>query len=151
MEPSPEIMLIYPPDEPSVSNVGAPPIPGGSGTPVVKMEMDTDTEFSNLLNAPPAAALPPDATIAANFAQPSSGTAIAPVPEGGSVSKVGGRRRFTAEQRHERLKADPRIIAIEPHQLQCGLCNKWIRLQSRTEYDIHNWLAHVDKCELRQK
>lgn len=148
MEPSPEIMLVYPPDEPSVSNTGAFPMPGGSGTPVVKMETDTD---SDLLNAPPAAALPPDATIAAKGGQPSSVLAIAPVPEGGSVGKVGGRRRFTAEQRHERLKADPRIIAIEPHQLQCGLCNKWIRLQSRTEYDIHNWLAHVDKCELRQK
>lgn len=151
MEPSPEIMLIYPPDEPSVSNAGAPAMPDDSGTLAIKMEMDADTDFSNLMNAPPATALPPDATIAVNGAQPSSLAATAPVPEGGSVSKVGGRRRFTAEQRHERLKADPRIKAIEPHQLQCGLCNKWIRLQSRTEYDIHNWLAHVDKCELRQK
>jgi hypothetical protein len=100
-----------------------------------------------LLNAPMSAVTPN-----------SSAESSTPVSLGGdgpsesiSTGKSSVKRRFTAEQRLERLKADTRIKSIEPHQLQCGLCDKWIRLQSRTEYDIHNWLAHVDKCELRQK
>ncbi|EJD05448.1 uncharacterized protein FOMMEDRAFT_77932, partial [Fomitiporia mediterranea MF3/22] len=39
------------------------------------------------------------------------------------------------DQRQEELRADSRITAIEPHQVLCGVCDQWIKLQSYKEYD----------------
>ncbi|KAI5121436.1 hypothetical protein M0805_006197 [Coniferiporia weirii] len=61
------------------------------------------------------------------------------------------RKRHTAAERLARLRTDLRIKTIEKHRAQCGLCEKWVKLQNKTEYDPHNWLAHVGKCELKSK
>lgn len=47
------------------------------------------------------------------------------------------------------MSADSRIKIIEKHRAQCGICDKWIKLQSKIEYEPHNWQAHVKKCEIR--
>ena len=63
----------------------------------------------------------------------------------------GGRKRSTVEERHTRLQADNRIKVLEPHKAQCSLCEKWIKLQNKIEYDPYNWYAHINKCAARPR
>lgn len=72
--------------------------------------------------------------------------AIQRVEEPSISSDMTLRKRTTAEERLARLRADPRIKVIEKHRAQCGLCEKWVKLQHKTEYDPHNWIAHITKC-----
>ena len=71
-------------------------------------------------------------------------------PQDTSVSaNVTIRKRSTAAERLERMQADSRIKTIEKHRCRCGLCDKWVKLQNKTEYDPHNWFAHIKKCAIR--
>ncbi|KAL5476734.1 hypothetical protein ACEPAI_2920 [Sanghuangporus weigelae] len=64
-----------------------------------------------------------------------------------SISSDGGsRKRTTPAERLARIQADPRIKVIEKHRARCGVCDKWVKLQNKTEYDPHNWFAHIKKC-----
>lgn len=61
------------------------------------------------------------------------------------------RRKSTPSERLERLRADSRIKTIEKHRARCGLCDKWVKLQNKTEYDPHNWFTHIKKCAIRSQ
>ena len=68
-----------------------------------------------------------------------------------SLAKWSSKKRHSTEERLARLQADKRIKTIEKHRAQCGICDKWVKLQNKTEYDPHNWFAHIKKCEIRAK
>ena len=139
---TPEVSLVYPPDGQSNIQLGV-----SSSRLSGSMKVETD---KGAVSGPSGTKSTSPTECPMDVCE-STSALDATAQDSISMAKGGMRKRYTAHERHERLKADPRIKVIEPHQLQCGLCDKWIRLQSRTEYDIHNWLAHVDKCELRQK
>ncbi|KAF8553596.1 hypothetical protein OG21DRAFT_1441717, partial [Imleria badia] len=49
-----------------------------------------------------------------------------------------GRTRRTAAQRRAFLRDDPLAGEVEPRQVLCRGCRKWIRLSSKTEYSVNN-------------
>lgn len=76
-------------------------------------------------------------------------SSIAPsvsVSEGVSVihSGVGGIRR-SLEERQSLLEQDPLAREVEPNQVLCEPCNKWIRLGSKTKYGLGQWQKHVER------
>ena len=74
------------------------------------------------------------------------------VSEESSISiDSGARKRTTAAERLARMHADPHIKTIEKHRARCGVCDKWVKLQNKTEYDPHNWFAHIKKCAIKSK
>lgn len=64
-------------------------------------------------------------------------------------AKLSNRKRTTPQERLAFMQSDPRIKTIEKHRAQCGLCQKWVKLQAKIEYEPHNWQAHIKKCEIR--
>lgn len=72
-------------------------------------------------------------------AEESISTGPAPVREGKN-----------AEGRKAELEADQRIKAVEAHQVHCGICGNWVKLQPYREYDTWNWRKHITLCEQRQ-
>ncbi|KAL5498746.1 hypothetical protein ACEPAH_2101 [Sanghuangporus vaninii] len=68
------------------------------------------------------------------------------IEEPSTSSDGGSRKRTTPAERLARMQADPRIKVIEKHRARCGVCDKWVKLQNKTEYDPHNWFAHIKKC-----
>ena len=73
------------------------------------------------------------------------------VDDPSSSAKWSAKKRHSTEERLARLQADKRIKTIEKHRAQCGICDKWVKLQNKTEYDPHNWFAHIKKCEIKAK
>lgn len=61
------------------------------------------------------------------------------------------RARATVEERHARMSADDRIKVLEPHRAQCSFCDRWIKLQSKVEYDPTNWNTHASRCALKSR
>ena len=57
----------------------------------------------------------------------------------------------SVEERIAALKADPRCGDVEPHQVFCLICDKWIQLYRGTEYIDSNWLRHAERhsCVIR--
>lgn len=52
----------------------------------------------------------------------------------------------TAAQRKELLEADAYILAVQPHDVQCRKCEKWIHLSNSQEYADGNWNIHRKSC-----
>ncbi|KAJ7782001.1 hypothetical protein DFH07DRAFT_393142 [Mycena maculata] len=65
---------------------------------------------------------------------------------GGARSEAGGAPRTTQTERKAILEADQRAETVQPDQVFCRKCQKWIRLSSRTAYALGNWNAHQAKC-----
>ena len=63
-----------------------------------------------------------------------------------------GRRRKgrTAEERRKVLEDDPRAGQVNPHDVYCKMCNKWIKLYRDIPYVESNWTRHAERCEVRQ-
>ncbi|KAF9466125.1 hypothetical protein BDZ94DRAFT_1252170 [Collybia nuda] len=72
-----------------------------------------------------------------------SGNAETPSKEETNGGKV---RLKTAAQRKEILEADAFILAVQPHDVQCRKCEKWIRLSNTQEYANNNWNIHRKSC-----
>ncbi|KIJ34804.1 hypothetical protein M422DRAFT_262990 [Sphaerobolus stellatus SS14] len=51
-----------------------------------------------------------------------------------------------AEERKIELEADPDIKTLEVYRAHCGLCNKWVKLDSRNPYSTTSWLQHKSIC-----
>ncbi|KIK50457.1 hypothetical protein GYMLUDRAFT_51165 [Collybiopsis luxurians FD-317 M1] len=64
--------------------------------------------------------------------------------DGGSAATP--RTRLTEEERKGILLADPNIQEVEPEQVLCKNCTKWIRLNNTTAYDLSNWKQHNRSC-----
>ncbi|KXN90728.1 hypothetical protein AN958_03800 [Leucoagaricus sp. SymC.cos] len=58
-------------------------------------------------------------------------------------------RHRKAEQRAATLRADKSIGEVEPNQVFCLLCQKWIWLRQDLSYCIYPWMKHRPKCEKR--
>ena len=67
------------------------------------------------------------------------------------VANSGRRVHRTTEQRRRDLEADPRTSIVDPDQILCALCNKWIQLRKDVSYSAQNWLKHAGICEQRHK
>ncbi|KAJ6619875.1 hypothetical protein B0H10DRAFT_2163714 [Mycena sp. CBHHK59/15] len=62
-------------------------------------------------------------------------------------SNVGGTAtRTTKAERKAILDADERAKTVQPDQVLCRKCHKWIRLSTRTAYALNNWNAHQTSC-----
>lgn len=72
-------------------------------------------------------------------------TSIAPHLEA-PLSYPGRSIRTTAAQRRAYLRDDPLVEEVEPHQVLCRGCRKWIRLASTSQYTLNNWLSHRLRC-----
>ncbi|KAJ7654483.1 hypothetical protein DFH06DRAFT_1092702 [Mycena polygramma] len=80
------------------------------------------------------------------------------IDDGGSVmsevrSEVGsmmtdGQRKaqLNQEQRKVLLESDHRAETVLPDKVLCRKCKKWVRLSSRTEYQLVNWNTHQATC-----
>lgn len=68
------------------------------------------------------------------------------VPEGVSViyCDVGGFRRSLKEGQLL-LEHDLLAREVEPHQVICKSCDRWIGLNSRMRYRLHSWQKHVER------
>lgn len=56
-----------------------------------------------------------------------------------------------AAKRMLELQDDSRITKVEAHQVLCGVCKQWIKLQPYREYDTWNWRKHIPNCEERHR
>lgn len=54
-------------------------------------------------------------------------------------------------ERMEGLRQDPRCGEVQPHQVFCLMCNRWIKLYREVEYIDSNWLRHAERCSLRMR
>lgn len=54
-------------------------------------------------------------------------------------------------ERMEGLQQDPRCGEVQPHQVFCLMCNRWIKLYREVEYIDSNWLRHAERCSLRMR
>ncbi|KAK7025207.1 hypothetical protein R3P38DRAFT_2953290 [Favolaschia claudopus] len=73
------------------------------------------------------------------------------IDDGASVrsemrSEAGSVMRMNEGQRKALLEEDQRAETVQPDQVLCRKCHKWIRLSSRTNYSLGNWNAHQSKC-----
>lgn len=55
----------------------------------------------------------------------------------------------SVEERRQGFIDDPRCGEVEPHQVFCLLCKKWIKLYKEVEYVDSNWTRHIVRCEAR--
>lgn len=53
------------------------------------------------------------------------------------------------DERRQALVDDPRTGEVEPHQVFCTICKKWIKLYKEVEYIESNWVRHVERCSIR--
>ncbi|KIY66074.1 hypothetical protein CYLTODRAFT_491763 [Cylindrobasidium torrendii FP15055 ss-10] len=67
-----------------------------------------------------------------------------PTPYSAPVKRQRGYR--TEEERIHDLENDPYVQAFEPYVVHCKLCDKWIRLLSRSRYSTSPWEAHRKSC-----
>lgn len=67
--------------------------------------------------------------------------------EGISVRRTN--RGLTVEDRKRILEADRRIKRVEPHQVQCAMCDREVKLHNFRSYERWNWTQHAKKCEAR--
>lgn len=56
-----------------------------------------------------------------------------------------------AAKRMRELQDDPRITKVEAHQVLCGVCKQWIKLQPYREHDTWNWRKHIPNCVERHR
>jgi hypothetical protein len=55
-------------------------------------------------------------------------------------------RTIAAQARYEALAADSQISVIEPSQVLCKQCGKWVALRKDSSYCWYPWEAHRSKC-----
>lgn len=68
--------------------------------------------------------------------------------EGISVRRTN--RGMTVEDRKHILEADRRVKRVEPHQVQCAMCDREVKLHNFRSYELWNWTQHAKKCEARR-
>lgn len=54
--------------------------------------------------------------------------------------------RTTLDERRGALEVDEWVAVVEPHQVKCHGCAKWIKLHKERQYDHTNWKQHRAKC-----
>ncbi|THH30509.1 hypothetical protein EUX98_g3678 [Antrodiella citrinella] len=59
-------------------------------------------------------------------------------------------RRRNAEQREAALRSDPLIGEVQPNQVFCSICRKWVQLRQDSTYCAYPWVQHRGKCLNRQ-
>ncbi|KAJ7623144.1 hypothetical protein FB45DRAFT_924730 [Roridomyces roridus] len=60
--------------------------------------------------------------------------------------KGGAVVRMSVDERKAMLDGDPRAEKVEPDQVLCRKCQKWIRLSTKTSYALSNWNTHQMSC-----
>ncbi|TFK39840.1 hypothetical protein BDQ12DRAFT_681321 [Crucibulum laeve] len=54
--------------------------------------------------------------------------------------------RRTEAQRKELLDTDEEAEEVQPHEVKCRNCKKWIRLSTNSNYTLSNWNKHKLAC-----
>ncbi|ESK94880.1 hypothetical protein Moror_14047 [Moniliophthora roreri MCA 2997] len=96
------------------------------------------------------AKVPPDMLLTANSSDDSAAQPAQKEKdqqsEAGAPS-VSSRSTRTEAERKALLEADTRALAVEPDQVLCKRCKKWIRIaQKNSKYVLGNWEAHQQRC-----
>lgn len=63
-----------------------------------------------------------------------------------SVARSRTPLRRNAQERQALLEADPTIQTLEPYQVLCKNCQKWVKLSKSSTYSAHNWDRHKRSC-----
>ncbi|KAF8630147.1 hypothetical protein AX15_003099 [Amanita polypyramis BW_CC] len=67
--------------------------------------------------------------------------------ESTATPSVAGRQtRRTESERKAWLEADSRAEEIQPEQVKCRGCKRWIRLSTKRPYTIYPWQKHQERC-----
>ncbi|KAJ3786959.1 hypothetical protein GGU10DRAFT_350174 [Lentinula aff. detonsa] len=61
----------------------------------------------------------------------------------------GNRVRRSEDERIEYFKNQPECGSLEPNQVKCLRCQKYVSLGKRTTYNVRPWENHRSKCDLK--
>ncbi|KAF7975454.1 hypothetical protein HWV62_7768 [Athelia sp. TMB] len=63
-----------------------------------------------------------------------------------SVARSVASIKRSAQERQALVEGDPNVDTVEPHQVLCKLCHRWIKLSTHTAYSLYNWNRHKRSC-----
>lgn len=56
------------------------------------------------------------------------------------------KRARNESERYAYLQADPRVLEIKDHEVQCKACQRWIKLGNDRKYMLTRWERHKVRC-----
>lgn len=62
------------------------------------------------------------------------------------VTPSGRAVRRNEAERYAYLQADPQAVEIQPFEVLCKTCQKWIKLNNKLRYSLNNWQSHQKRC-----
>lgn len=55
-------------------------------------------------------------------------------------------KRKSVSQRRSVLENEDHISQVEEYRVRCKECQKWVTLNPKCTYELHNWTRHKQKC-----
>ena len=86
----------------------------------------------------------------AHCAEDDDASSVAPSIPGSDVTgmSVTGRNRSSADRRRL-LEEDELSGEVRPDSVNCTVCAKWVKLSTRSAYQLKNWVVHTERVHGR--